>query len=188
MELFLYQSFFDNLSSEFIPPLLENLPYFQPNITDKNITLFDDDFVISYDLTEIGLEKASIDKTPPIVQINNGDITFGLYNLFLNLTAGYNYISEPPIFADIGEMSFQIANFTLSTIIDSHLSEGSNAFSLQFSNTTIESTPEQFCYFDGISDFSEVVTNLANTLAAVVRNRLESLINGGELYPVDAKI
>ena len=32
------------------------------------------------------------------------------------------------------------------------------------------------------------MTNLANTLAAVVRNRLESLINGGEIYPVDAKI
>ena len=130
MELFLYQSFFDNLSSDFIPPLLENLPYFQPNITDKNITLFDEEFIIFYDLESFGLEKASIDKTPPIVQINNGDITFGLYNLFLNLTSGYSYISEPPIFADIGEMSFQIANFTMNTTVDSHLSEGSNTFSL----------------------------------------------------------
>ena len=130
MELFLYQSFFDNLSSDFIPPLLENLPYFQPNITDKNITLFDEEFIIFYDLESFGLEKASIDKTPSIVQINNGDITFGLYNLFLNLTSGYSYISEPPIFADIGEMSFQIANFTMNTTVDSHLSEGSNTFSL----------------------------------------------------------
>ena len=130
MELFLYQSFFDNLSSDFIPPLLENLPYFQPNITDKNITLFDEEFILFYNLTGFGLEKASIDKTPSIVQINNGDITFGLYNLFLNLTSGYEYISEPPIFADIGEMSFQIANFTMNTTVDSHLSEGSNTFSL----------------------------------------------------------
>ena len=130
MELFLYQSFFDNLSSDFIPPLLENLPYFQPNITDKNITLFDEEFILFYNFTGFGLEKATIDKTPSIVQINNGDITFGLYNLFLNLTSGYEYISEPPIFADIGEMSFQIANFTMNTTVDSHLSEGSNTFSL----------------------------------------------------------
>ena len=130
MELFLYQSFLDNLSSDFIPPLLENLPYFQPNITDKNITLFDEEFILFYNFTGFGLEKATIDKTPSIVQINNGDITFGLYNLFLNLTSGYEYISEPPIFADIGEMSFQIANFTMNTTVDSHLSEGSNTFSL----------------------------------------------------------
>ena len=130
MELFLYQSFFDNLSSDFIPPLLENLPYFQPNITDKNITLFDEEFILFYNFTSFGLEKATIDKTPSIVQINNGDITFGLYNLFLNLTSGYEFISEPPIFADIGEMSFQIANFTMNTTVDSHLSEGSNTFSL----------------------------------------------------------
>jgi hypothetical protein len=42
--------------------------------------------------------------------------------------------------------------------------------------------------FDGLSDFSEVVTNVVNTVAAVVRNRVDSLINGGDLYGLDMKI
>ena len=129
MELFLYQTFFDSLSTSFIPSLLENLPYFQLNF-NGTIPLLDKEFIINYDFESFGLEKATIDKKPSIVQINNGDITFGLYNLFLNLTSTYSYITEPPIAADIGEMSFQISNFTMNSTIDSHLNEGSNTFSL----------------------------------------------------------
>ena len=42
--------------------------------------------------------------------------------------------------------------------------------------------------FDGLSDFSEVVTNVINTVAAVVRNRVDSFVNGGDLYGVDKKL
>ena len=64
--------------------------------------------------------------------------------------------------------------------------EGS--FELNFKNTHVESAAEPFAKFEGISDFSDVVSNTVNTLAAVVRNRLNSFINGGEQYGLDAKI
>ena len=52
----------------------------------------------------------------------------------------------------------------------------------------MESKAEPFCEFNGISDFSEVVTGTVNTVAAVVRNRLESFINGGDTYGLDKKL
>ena len=52
----------------------------------------------------------------------------------------------------------------------------------------LQGNPEPLVDFDGLSDFSEVTTNLINTFASVIRNRLSSLINGGDDYPVDGKI
>ena len=51
-----------------------------------------------------------------------------------------------------------------------------------------EAQASPFTEFEGISDFSQVVTNVINTVAAVVRNRVESFIDGGELYNVGDKV
>lgn len=56
------------------------------------------------------------------------------------------------------------------------------------SNINLTSAAEPFADFDGVSDFSDIVTNIVNTLAAVVRNRLESFVNGGDEYFLDDKI
>jgi len=53
---------------------------------------------------------------------------------------------------------------------------------------TLDSVAEPAANFEGISDFSDVVTNVVNTVAAVVRNRVESFINGGDLYGIDQKL
>jgi len=55
-------------------------------------------------------------------------------------------------------------------------------------NINLTSAAEPFADFDGVSDFSEIVTNIVNTLAAVVRNRLESFVNGGDEYFLDEKL
>ena len=62
-----------------------------------------------------------------------------------------------------------------------------NVREVELSNLQAESHGP-FCDFNGISDFSQVATNVVNTVAAVVRNRLESFIDGGEQYHVDQKI
>jgi len=108
------------------------------------------------------------------------------------MTADYSFITNPPIFADIGEAMILFSNLTASTDVESYLHENSmeenNDFELSFKNMKVDSGAEPFTNFDGISDFSDVVTNVVNTVAAVVRNRLDSFINGGDLYGIDAKI
>ena len=51
---------------------------------------------------------------------------------------------------------------------------------LNLKNTHVQSGVEPFAKFDGISDFSDVASNTVNTLAAVLRNRVNSFINGGD--------
>ena len=51
----------------------------------------------------------------------------------------------------------------------------------------ISSQAIPFSSFEGISDVSDLTTNLVNTIAAIVRNRADSFINGNDLYGFDAK-
>ena len=149
----MYQTFFDKLSSEFIPGLLKSLPKLSIKEIAGSLPLLDEDLVISYELEDIHVSSATIDPTPPIVTINEGSVTMAVSNLNVNVTADYSYISEPPIFADIGEASFLFANTTLSS--DATSTAGLDVpFALDFSNMKIDSLAEPFCSLDGISDFS----------------------------------
>ena len=183
MGIYMFQTFFDKLSSDFIPGIIGGLDQVKFNHTGT-LSLLDEDLVFNYELEDIHIASATIDPTPPIITINNGSVTLAVKNLNLNVTADYSYISEPPIFADIGEASIHFADMTLSTDMSSKV----QPFQVELSNMKVDAQAEPFCSFDGISDFSQVATNVVNTVAAVVRNRLESLINGGELYSVDKKV
>lgn len=80
-EFVIFQSFFDKLSNDFIPPLLEGLDgYVLPlNITNiidpenpkdpepEPLTLFNDTISILGAIDGIKLSKCSIDPTPPLV-------------------------------------------------------------------------------------------------------------------------
>lgn len=146
---------------------------------------------LEYELDNLKIAYASIDPTPSLVTINDKikGVTMAFSNLNLELQGDYSYVSDPPIFADIGEANVRFGNTSLSTAVisDWHRGSNDNSFTLDFSETHIDSAAEPFVDFDGISDFSEVVTNVINTVAAVVRNRVDSFINGGDLYGVDSK-
>ena len=200
LDIFIFQKFFDNLSQNFIPPLLGNLTYFTipgPNAVKEkiigDIKLFDEDLVFDYELWNLKVVSASLDPEPSIVQINYGDVTLGGNNLSINLTADYSYISDPPIFADMGSAFIFLPNATFNTTISSYRAvlpsdKGGHEFTLDFKDTYLDYPNEPFTKFDGISDFSEVLSNTVNTGAAVVKNRLKSMINGGDQYPIDAKV
>ena len=139
---------------------------------------------IDYEIWDIKLSSASISPTPSIVTIENGYCTLSLKDLTLNVTADYSYVTNPPILADIGEASFLISDFTTSTdfyfYLHSNYGQQGSKLELNLKNTHVQSGVEPFAKFDGISDFSDVASNTVNTLAAVLRNRVNSFINGGD--------
>ena len=143
-------------------------------------------------------DEASIGGEPSVVQIHDdNNITVSLQSLTLKLASEYAYVSDPPIFADMGtgyiyfkELS---GSFDASGVLVQDEETGETDFELLLSNAKLSQQAEPFCNYDGISDFSEVVTNTVNTFAAVVRNRLLSIVNGGptgeETYPeLEAKV
>lgn len=150
MDVFMFQTFFDKLSSDFIPGLLAGISKLSIKEISGSQPLLDHDLVINYDLEDIHVVSASLDPTPPLLTINDGSVTFAVQNLNVNVTADYSYISEPPIFADIGEASFLFANTTFSVDVTSEI----EPLTMGISNMKIDSLAEPFCSLDGISDFS----------------------------------
>ena len=108
----------------------------------------------------------------------------------MRIKSDYSYISDPPIFADIGDATILFDKVSLSSTVKSHLTEDSDedVFSIEISEVQMNYTASPFVEFDGISDFSEVATNMVNTVSATLRNRIRSLVNGGKAYPIDGKI
>ena len=74
---------------------------------------------------------------------------------------------------------------TFSVDVETEILESADNFEVSMSNFRLDWDAEPVVNFDGVSDFSDLATNVVNTLGAVVRNRLESLVNGNDEYPVD---
>ena len=93
----------------------------------------------------------------------------------LNFEFDYAYISDPPIFADIGTAYLGIEGMTIEFVWNS---TWTGEFELHISDLELHFAPDQpHPLFDGISDFSILASNVATTLTAVIRNRLQSMIN-----------
>jgi hypothetical protein len=100
--LTLFQSFFDNLTANFLGPLINTLP--QRNATDLfvNKTLDLVDFIsFDFNVTQLNFPQASIEPSLPIILLGENKARFQI-NLTMEIEFDYEYISDPPIFADIG--------------------------------------------------------------------------------------
>ena len=185
MDFIIFQTFFDKLSANFIPGILNGITNNTlGNSTDNHFSILDGDLSFTFDLNSTHVASASIDPDTPLATINNGSTTFAIKNLNLNVTTDYAFVSDPPIFADMGEGSINVEDLTMSVVVTS----STEPFQVQLSELEFDAQPHPFSDFNGISDFSHVVTNVINTVAAVVRNRVESFIDGGDLYNVQDKI
>jgi hypothetical protein len=100
----------------------------------------------------------------------------------------YSFVSDPPIFADIGETDLLLSGLCLSfdakSVYDPSL-DAANRFNLTISDLRLDwLDSEPLLDINGYSDFGGVVNNTINILATVVKNRLSSLINNeGILTP-----
>ena len=106
LNIVLFQDLFDSLTEELIAPLIKKLPQVDlskiiPDQTNKTLSIED---VISFDfnLTGFAFADADYNGAVPIVTVASDEVRVQLSNLTLNLTFDYAYVSDPPIFADIG--------------------------------------------------------------------------------------
>lgn len=98
----------------------------------------------------------------------------------------YAYISDPPIFADIGTAYLGVDGMTLDFVWNSTFT---GDFELHISDLELDFVEKQPTpLFDGISDFSILTSNVLTTITAVVRNRAQSIINAQLLTPKINKI
>ena len=115
---------------------------------------------LDYNLTNFRFTKANYDVNVPLIEIQYDYYNFSIPLLDLTLEFDYEYVSDPPILADIGTAKFSVENWSLnftSTILfdDDHYASEITYVEM---GTSGNQTPP---FFDGISDFSETLSTLA---------------------------
>ena len=187
MGMTLFQTFFDNFTTNFFNPLLMTLPErlsidLVPNGHFDKLEFLTFDF----NLTNLNFISSSLNPAAPLIQLGANEARLQINELSLELEFDYRYITDPPIFADIGTAYLGVEGMTVDFMFNSTYNGN---FSINLWDMRLDFLPGQpHPLFDGISDFSVLVTNVMTTVFAVVRNRLSTLINSQLINGKFAKI
>ena len=128
-----------------------------------------------FNITNINVAEAYLDGQTPIVQIGDGQLRFELADFTLELAFDYEFITDPPILADIGTAQVKIKGMTFAADIKTLLEE---SFSLQLIDLKLDfQNPGSLLNLEGLNDFGVVINNTLNHLTSILRNRLSSMIN-----------
>jgi hypothetical protein len=78
----------------------------------------------------------------------------------------------------MGSAWIAITALDLNTSLTTTFNQSDELLQVQLSDITIEtSNPQPFLLFNGVADYSQVVTSLLDTLTAIIRNRIISIVN-----------
>ena len=100
---------------------------------------------------------------------------FELADFTLELAFDYEFITDPPILADIGTAQVKIKGMTFAADIKTFLEE---SFSLELIDLKLDfQNPGSLLNLEGLNDFGIVINNTLNHLTSIFRNRLSSMIN-----------
>lgn len=119
------QGFFDDLQQNFTVPFFLGISSLF-NFTENPIGFAGDIGIlnVSGNLTNIFGNHISLDNDSSIIALHDGYFTFNLSNLFLDGALGYEFITDPPIMADIGFFNFSVDNFSLVLNLTSMTEDG----------------------------------------------------------------
>lgn len=130
---------------------------------------------IDFNITNFTVDTAQINGEVPIVKIGDDQMRFQLSGFDFKLQFDYEFISDPPVFADIGTASLAIERMTFAADLQTSMDE---AFSIKLLELGLNfDKPGSFLDIEGISDFGIVLNNTINTFISIFRNRLCSMIN-----------
>ena len=100
-------------------------------------------------------------------------MVFAFKNFTGNLGFSYMYISDPPIFADIGDFQLSIDNTTFNVDFNSNFVDG--ILDVKLNELFLGVEPFDVA-FDGVSDISDVASRFLTYVGNVLRGRLVSIV------------
>ena len=134
---------------------------------------------ISYNITEVHISNLSLDGAEPIVLLGENELTLEISNLHLAIEFDFEMLMTTPILADIGTFTISLDGLSLSTLFNTSLAsqQDNQTISVELKNFYLDfEHPGPLIDIDGYNDFGQVVNGTGNTLLAIIRNRLVSLI------------
>ena len=160
------QGFFNNLQKNIIIPLILNIDQLVNLTVDPYSFAGDLElFKIDGNMTGLHCQKFSIGTDTELIQLHDGFITFDMQKFILDFTIGYEFILDPPIMADIGNLSISIDNLQIKSNMTAF--EANN--SLQLNLTYLMMNADDFgIEFDGLNDFLYTMNNLINQIGGII--------------------
>ena len=140
-----------------MPPLLAEIDYFTlPTIKKTDWDVLGDDLLLDFELEGFKIMNATMDPQPNVIIDDNAGIKLSFQNLQFRLIGNYSFMTDPPIFADIGEADFFFSSTNFSIQIKTEIIRTSigHKLQLQISDVKLEADDEPFMNLNGINDFS----------------------------------
>ncbi len=121
------QEFFDTLQKDVIIPGIMNLQSVLNDSIMKPWGINLDLFVLNGNLTYVQGNGTDVDNDTSIIRLYDDFLMFNLSRLVVDLELGYEFITEPAILADLGDLNFTLdtlsLNFNLTTFwVDKNIS------------------------------------------------------------------
>jgi hypothetical protein len=112
--MMLTQGAFDDLQHNFIVPFFLNINKIL-NLTINPVGFAGDIGIlnVSGNLTNIYGNHIHLNNDSSLLALHDDYITFNLSELVLDGALGYEFITDPPIMADIGSLNFTIENLAI---------------------------------------------------------------------------
>ena len=125
------QKFFDDISYEIVVPLIHNLDGIL-NITTGELPFFANlsIFTIAGNISNFIGNGTDIANDTSITTIHDDYIAVNITDLTIDFELGYEFITDPPIMADMGDMILKLNNFDLLFNMTSNYSQDNNNMTL----------------------------------------------------------
>lgn len=132
---------------------------------------------VNFNISNIHLEQASINGSIPIILLEESQVKVEIGDFDLKLVFDYEFVTNPPILGDIGEMWVYINALKLVTNLSSTINDNKLLHIIMEDLYLDFNNPDALINIDGINDFGIVLNNTGNTLLSIIRNRLVSIVN-----------
>lgn len=171
--LVLTQAFFDDLQHNLIVPAILNLDSFL-NLTllspwSLNLSIFS----LAGNGTSVNARGLHIDNNTRMFTLHDDYLSFNMSDLTVDLDIGYEFISEPPIIADIG-----YTNLTLEALdIMFNMTTFYHDYNMSLNVTDAGAAVDNFeIALDGVNDFVFVLGRFLNRIFGIVVGKVKYII------------
>ena len=128
---------------------------------------------VTMNLTDFEMSNWSLDNSRKLMNlVGNDHAIFSFKDFTGGIKANYMFITDPPLFADIGQINFQNPNTTFS--VNGFSDEIDGEIRMNIENISLDMDPFTL-HFDGISDTSDVVSRFITFSGNIIRDRMVSL-------------
>lgn len=167
------QDFFDSLQHKLIVPSILNLQSVL-NVTFQspffaNLSIF----TMAGNGTSVSGRGLYVSNDTQMFKLYDDYVTVNITDLIIDLDIGYEFISDPPIIADLGFINLTLEQFDLIFNMTTYYED----YNLTLNVTDVKVDIDNFDFaFDGVNDFVYIIGGFVNKIVSIIAYRVKFIV------------